>query len=70
VAVSGENRSRFLPDVPTFVEEGHDVRFQGWIGLFVPAQTPRPVINRIQADARRVLLNPTFQEKVLFPQYY
>jgi tripartite-type tricarboxylate transporter receptor subunit TctC len=70
VVVSGENRSRFLPDVPTFVEEGYDVRPQPWFGLFVPAQTPRPIINRIQADARRVLLNPVFQEKVLFPQFY
>ena len=65
LVVPAENRSRFLTNVPTFVDEGYDFRPSSWIGLFVPAQTPQPVVNRIQVDVRKIVLNPAFQEKVL-----
>ena len=41
-AVSSANRSRTLPDVPTTLESGlADFDYNYWMGLFVPAKTPR-----------------------------
>jgi tripartite-type tricarboxylate transporter receptor subunit TctC len=70
VVLPAEGRSRFLANVPTFIDEGYDFRPSSWFGLFVAAQTPRPIVNRIQADVRKILFNPAFQEKVLLPQFY
>lgn len=69
LVVPAENRSRFLAHVPTFVDEGYEFRPSSWIGLFAPAQTPQALVSRIQADFRKILLNPAFQEKVLNRQF-
>jgi tripartite-type tricarboxylate transporter receptor subunit TctC len=52
------------------VDEGYDFRPSAWFGLFVAAQTPRAIVNRIQSDMRKILFTPAFQEKVLTPQFY
>ena len=41
LAVTSAQRSPFLPDVPTFVEQGFkDIALQEWLGWFLPARTP------------------------------
>src|SRR5262245_50610862 len=40
LAVTGSQRSRFLPHVPTMRELGYDVVAEPWIGLFAPARLP------------------------------
>lgn len=50
LGVSGATRSVLAPDIPTIAEQGvpgYDVAL--WHGLFVPAQTPRPVVERLRA---------------------
>ncbi|MFM9969014.1 MAG: Bug family tripartite tricarboxylate transporter substrate binding protein [Burkholderiales bacterium] len=48
LAVSGPKRSAQLPDVPTLREAGFaELESQAWWGLFAPAGTPRPIIDRI-----------------------
>jgi tripartite-type tricarboxylate transporter receptor subunit TctC len=56
IAVAGRTRSRLLPDVPTFIESGLPgfeavVRY----GLLAPAGTPRPIIERINAELRAMV---------------
>jgi tripartite-type tricarboxylate transporter receptor subunit TctC len=50
LGVSGATRSVLAPDIPTIAEQGvpgYDVAL--WHGLFAPAQTPRPVVERLRA---------------------
>jgi tripartite-type tricarboxylate transporter receptor subunit TctC len=56
LGVPGAKRSAALPDVPTFAESGQtgfDVT--SWVGILVPAKTPRPVIERLQGEIAAVL---------------
>lgn len=48
----GEGRLESLPDVPSFTELGHPVKFAQWAGVFVPAGTPADVVERLRAAAR------------------
>jgi tripartite-type tricarboxylate transporter receptor subunit TctC len=64
LAYGGSRRSSILPDVPTFPEAGVKAfTTGGWFGWFVPAGTPRPVIDRIAAEASRVITAPEFRDK-------
>ena len=52
LAVSSGQRSPFLPEVPTFVEQGFkDIDLQEWLGWFVPARTPADIVQRLNARA-------------------
>jgi tripartite-type tricarboxylate transporter receptor subunit TctC len=44
LAVASSQRSRFLPDVPTLREQGLDVAFDTWTGVFLPARAPAPIV--------------------------
>jgi len=59
IAVTTAKRWPGLPDVPTLAESGvpgFDV--SGWFGLFAPAGTPAPIIDKIYATVRQVLQEP------------
>ena len=47
VATSGAQRSRHLPDVPTFRELGYDIEGAGWYAAYAPAGTPPAVVDRL-----------------------
>lgn len=58
LAVSGSARSPQLPNLPTLAEaglKGYDT--EAWFGLFVPANTPAPVIAKLQEAAKAALKN-------------
>lgn len=56
LALAGPKRSPLLPDVPTLKEAGVDgVDVQQWYGLFAPAGTPRPVIEKLNRAINQVL---------------
>jgi tripartite-type tricarboxylate transporter receptor subunit TctC len=59
-----------LPQVPTMREEGFDFKPTSWFGLFAPAATPQPVIARLHAELRKVLLEPKFREEVIERQLF
>lgn len=51
LAVSTQERSALLPDVPTFTESGYPGMTQrGWFGVFAPAATPRAVVERLSRE--------------------
>ncbi|MFT4192652.1 MAG: tripartite tricarboxylate transporter substrate-binding protein [Comamonas sp.] len=58
LAVTSKERSHLFPDVPTTVEQGYpSAVLYNWTGLFAPAGTPRPVVEKLAAAARQALQN-------------
>lgn len=65
LAVSTAKRSSALPDVPTVSEAGiPGFVFDFWIGLLAPAKTPRPVVNKLNAEVRKVMVQPDVIERM------
>ncbi|MBI5718236.1 MAG: tripartite tricarboxylate transporter substrate binding protein [Burkholderiales bacterium] len=59
LAVTGAQRNRNLPNVPTFAELGfHSFEPVGWFGLFMPAAVPGPIARKFAAEAQRILRLP------------
>ncbi len=54
-----------LPDVKSLKELGTDVQYAQWSGLFVPAATPEPVVQRLRAAARAAANDPKVNEGLL-----
>ncbi len=64
LAIAGKRRSPQFPNVPTTAEQGHpDLVASIWYGLFAPAGTPADVVERIGADVRAILNQPSFAEQ-------
>ena len=55
LAVTGEQRTPFLPDVPTMKEQGFNVVVESLPGVFVPAKTPAPVVAALNAAMRKAV---------------
>jgi tripartite-type tricarboxylate transporter receptor subunit TctC len=56
LAVLGTKRSPLLPQVPTIAESGvPGYEFTNWFGLVAPAQTPKPIIQKLYTDVSKVL---------------
>ena len=65
LAIATRSRSTLAPDIPTVIESGvADFEAAVWNGLYAPARTPRDVVNRIHADAAKVLNTPEVKERV------
>ncbi len=63
LAVSGKTRHPSLPDVPTFAESGlTDFDPVAWIGLFAPAGTPAPILEKLAAAVSQGARQPDFVE--------
>ena len=65
LAVSAPTRSPLLPDVPTTIEAGltADSVYPFYSGLFVPANTPRAVVDRLHQEAAKALQSPAVRER-------
>lgn len=56
LAITSAQRFARLPDVPTMNESGFaDFAFENWYGLFVPAKTPAPQVERLSQELQKVL---------------
>lgn len=64
LAVSTGQRMSAMPDVPTMSESGIPMDLMGWFAAMVPAATPRPVIEQINAWFRQVIA--TDEARVFF----
>ncbi len=61
LAVLAPKRIARFPDLPTMGELGYSgFELMSWTGLFVPAGTPRPIINRLNAEITKVVREPEF----------
>ena len=64
LAVGSPRRASALPDVPTTAESGvPGSEFNFWIGMMVPAKTPRDIVNRLNAEVQKALALPEVKER-------
>ena len=65
LAVTSPKRSTELPNVPTIAEAGYPAaEMTTWYGLFVTGGTPKPVVDRLAAELKRVLALPDVQARL------
>jgi len=66
LAIGGETRFPALPQVPTFTEAGlPGFRLQPWQGIFAPARTPKPIVDRLSAEISRIVMLPDITERII-----
>jgi tripartite-type tricarboxylate transporter receptor subunit TctC len=58
LVATGTKRSRFLPDLPALAEFGVDPGFISYFGLYAPAKTPAPVLQRLHEEFTKPLKTP------------
>jgi len=64
LAVVSPNRVPQLPEVPTMIESGFpELTLGSWQGVYVPAGTPRPVVNKLYATVIKVMADPEVIER-------
>ncbi len=65
LGVNSLARCSALPEVPTMAEQGvPDYVTYTWNGLFAPAKTPRPIIDRLSAAANQAVADPAVRTKL------
>ena len=65
LAVTSAKRASALPNVPTASEAGYpNSEFGLWIGMYVPAKTPRDIVNKLHEETVKALRTPGVHEKL------
>lgn len=64
LAVHGDTRSKFLPDVPTLMEKGIDAGLPQIVGLGVPKKTPMPIVEKLRAVVKQVAEDKSFMNVI------
>jgi tripartite-type tricarboxylate transporter receptor subunit TctC len=57
----GAQRAASLPDVPTLKEQGYDVEFSLWVGVFAPKGTPDAFISKLRGEIKKVATGEQFK---------
>ena len=66
LAVSTVKRSAAFPDVPTMQEAGvPNFEVDSWYAMFVPAKTPKAIIDKLNAALNTIVHEPAISEKLL-----
>lgn len=66
LATSGSERSAATPNIPTVSESGvSGYNVIGWWALFAPANTPSPVVDRLQREVAKILENANFRQRIV-----
>lgn len=65
LAVTGPTRAPIFPDIPTFKELGYTgMADVGWFGMFAPAGTPKPIVDKISTDVKEALQDPALNARM------
>jgi len=65
LAAAGAQRNRLLPDVPTFAELGYPaIDISLWYGIVAPAETPQPIVRRLNTGLVNVLAMPDVRKSL------
>ena len=65
IATTTPKRLPKLPNTPTLAESGvPGYNAMGWTGMYVPAGTPKPIIDKLNAEVRDILKLPDVQERI------
>lgn len=65
IAVAAATRSPLLPDLPTVAESLPGYSAHSWLGIFVPAGTPKPVVERLQRDLAAAIEDPKARARLV-----
>jgi tripartite-type tricarboxylate transporter receptor subunit TctC len=65
LGVASSRRSPALPEVPTIGEELKGFEADNWFGFLMPAGTPRDIMDRFDAEARKALATQEVKERLL-----
>jgi tripartite-type tricarboxylate transporter receptor subunit TctC len=66
LAIDGDTRSPLAPEIPTFKEVGYREHIAAtFFGIFAPAGTPKPIVDKLNAAIVAVESKPDFQQKFL-----
>jgi tripartite-type tricarboxylate transporter receptor subunit TctC len=66
LAVNGPARSKLLPELPTMIELGINMKDESsWYGFFAPKGTPKAIIDKVNRDLQAVLDSPEMREREL-----
>jgi tripartite-type tricarboxylate transporter receptor subunit TctC len=60
IAIAASSRTAILPDVPTIAEAGPlpGYAVNVWLGVMAPAGTPRPIVDRLNAEINKTVRDP------------
>ncbi|MBR0874074.1 tripartite tricarboxylate transporter substrate binding protein [Bradyrhizobium tropiciagri] len=65
IALGARERAPTAPDVPTTAEAGMpDLIIENWYGMVAPAQTPPPIVARLNKLANEAMADPTVKDKL------
>jgi tripartite-type tricarboxylate transporter receptor subunit TctC len=65
LAISGPERAKALPEIPTFKELGISFGESSWYALFAPRGTPAEIIGKVNGDVERILALSDVREKAV-----
>jgi tripartite-type tricarboxylate transporter receptor subunit TctC len=73
LGVTSAQRVDRFPDIPAIAETVPGYEFTAWVGAFVPAQTPRPIVAKLNAELKKAVNDPEvvklLTNRVLDPMY-
>jgi tripartite-type tricarboxylate transporter receptor subunit TctC len=64
IAVSSGERITQFPEIPAIAETVKGFEFTSWFGAFAPAGTPRPIIDRLNAELKKAVADPDVASKL------
>ncbi len=64
IAVASDTRVTQFPNVPAIAETVPGYEFTAWVGAFVPARTPRPIVDKLNAEIKKALADPGVAAKL------
>ena len=64
LAVSGPKRAALLPDVPSVLELFPNSDYPFWIGIFMPAKTPRDIVEKLHREAVNTMQLPNVKARL------
>lgn len=66
LGLTSAKRSPVLPEIPTLAEQGvtgmEDIN--SWVGIFAPAKTPKPIVDRLHAEIEKIMATPDMRSLV------
>ena len=64
IGVIDPRRVPQIPEVATFAEQGYKLDIRYWLGMFAPARTPAPLIDRLNSALAKALAQPEVRERM------
>jgi len=65
LGISSAERYASVPEIPTFREQGIDLVTTEWYGLLAPAGTPRPIVDKLNAEMKRITALPNMGDRLM-----